>query len=47
VKDNPMYWEQSESRHATAKVLAAVALAVWIGIAVAGRWIAYFGNIES
>lgn len=47
VKDNPMYWEQSESRHVTAKVLAAAALAVWVGIAVAGRWIAYFGNIES
>jgi outer membrane protein W len=47
VKNDPMYWELSESRHATAKVLAAVALAVWVGIAVAGRWIAYFGGIES
>lgn len=47
VKADPLYWEQSESRHTTAKVLAAAALAMWIGIAVAGRWIAYFGNIES
>jgi uncharacterized membrane protein len=47
VKSDPMYWEASGSRHATAKILAAAALVMWLGIAVAGRWIAYFGTIET
>lgn len=47
VKNDPMYWEQSDRRHLTGKMLAALALALWVGIATAGRLIAYMGAIES
>jgi hypothetical protein len=47
VKSDPTYWEQSGSHQSLGRVLAAIALALWIGIAVAGRLIAYMGTIES
>ena len=38
---NGQYWEQSLARRASAKVVAACSLVLWIGVAMAGRWIAY------
>ncbi len=35
------YWEQSSRRRISARVIAAVSLALWIGVVLAGRWIAY------
>ena len=35
------YWEQSPVRRVSAKVIAAVSLVLWIGVVLAGRWIAY------
>jgi hypothetical protein len=35
------FWEQSGGRRALAKVVAACSLLLWIGVAMAGRWIAY------
>ena len=34
-------WEQSMSRRLTGKVIAALSLALWVGVVLAGRWIAY------
>ena len=41
VKKDPNYWEQSVERRKMAHVLATVSLVAWIGIAAAGRLIAY------
>ena len=35
------YWEQSAARRLSGKVIAAVSLVLWIGVVLAGRWIAY------
>ena len=35
------YWEQSSGRRISARVIAAVSLVLWIGVVLAGRWIAY------
>jgi hypothetical protein len=35
------FWERSPGRRAAAKVVAACSLALWIGVVLAGRWIAY------
>lgn len=35
------YWERSLARRLSAKVVAACSLVLWIGVAMAGRWIAY------
>jgi len=35
------YWENAPSRRATAKIMAAISLLLWLGVALAGRWIAY------
>ncbi len=34
-------WEQSLSRRLTGKVVAVLSLALWVGVVLAGRWIAY------
>jgi uncharacterized membrane protein len=47
VKHNPMYWEESDGRQAAGKLLAALALVLWLAIAAGGRLIAYMGAIES
>ena len=41
VKRDPRYWEHSPERRSMAKLLATVSLMLWIGIAAAGRLIAY------
>jgi uncharacterized membrane protein len=46
IKKDPSYWERSQERQNLARVLATVSLALWIGIATAGRLIAYVGAIE-
>jgi uncharacterized membrane protein len=46
IKKDPSYWERSAERQDLARVLATVSLALWIGIATAGRLIAYVGAIE-
>jgi len=35
------FWERTRAREIAAKVVAAVSLLLWIGVAMAGRWIAY------
>ena len=35
------YWESTGGRQLTAKVIAVVSLLLWVGIILAGRWIAY------
>ena len=35
------YWERSSGRRLSARVIAAVSLVLWIGVVLAGRWIAY------
>ena len=41
VKKDPNYWERSPERRKMAQVLASISLVLWIGIASAGRLIAY------
>ena len=38
---SPGFWEQSRGRRASARTIAACSLLLWIGVAMAGRWIAY------
>lgn len=40
VKD-VRFWEASRGRRASAKLIAALSLLLWIGVVMAGRWIAY------
>lgn len=35
------FWERSPWRRASSKAIAAVSLVLWIGVVMAGRWIAY------
>ena len=35
------FWERSTGRRVSARVIAAVSLVLWIGVVLAGRWIAY------
>lgn len=35
------FWEQSRGRRASARTIAAFSLLLWIGVVMAGRWIAY------
>ncbi len=35
------YWERSLARRVWAQLIAAVSLALWVGVVMAGRWIAY------
>ena len=37
----PGYWEASRGRSICARVIAVVSLAMWVGVVLAGRWIAY------
>ena len=37
----PGYWEASHTRRNGARVIAATSLLLWLGIVLAGRWIAY------
>jgi hypothetical protein len=38
----PGYWEASRGRAISARVIAVVSLAMWVGVVLAGRWIAYW-----
>ena len=40
-KRETAYWEGSTGRRVTARVIAAVSITLWIGVVLAGRWIAY------
>jgi hypothetical protein len=35
------FWERSPGRRVSAKVIAGVSLLLWLGVVLAGRWIAY------
>jgi hypothetical protein len=35
------FWERSPWRRVSSKAIAAVSLVLWLGVAMAGRWIAY------
>ncbi len=41
IKHNLDSWEQSPTHQLTAKLTGFVSLILWVGIVVAGRWIAY------
>jgi hypothetical protein len=40
IKDRE-FWEASPGRRAMGKVVGAISLALWLGVMMAGRWIAY------
>jgi hypothetical protein len=44
VRRNSVYWEREPSRRRLSVVFAALTVALWLSIAVAGRWIAYVEN---
>jgi hypothetical protein len=39
------FWERSGARVATTKLIALVSLTLWVGVIVAGRFIAYVGDL--
>ena len=41
LKQNPDFWEFSQSRRRLGQLIALVSLALWVGVIFAGRWIAY------
>ena len=41
VRHNPGFWDNRGPTSATTKALAVCSVFVWVGIAVAGRWVAY------
>ncbi len=38
---DPSVWERSRGRRVSSKTIAFVSLVLWLGVAMAGRWIAY------
>jgi len=38
---DPGFWDRSRGRRVSARVIAAFSLILWIGVVLAGRWIAY------
>jgi hypothetical protein len=38
---NPRLWDEASAARTSAKLIAAVSLVLWIGVVLAGRWIAY------
>jgi len=40
-RSEPDYWEKYLSRRVQSRVIALVSLALWVGVIMAGRWIAY------
>ena len=40
-KREPGYWERTAARLISARVMAVVSLLLWVGVVLAGRWIAY------
>ena len=38
------YWESTDGRKTTARVIAVASLCLWVGIVLAGRWIAYMNT---
>jgi hypothetical protein len=41
IATDARFWERSRGRRASARIVAAFSLVLWIGVALAGRWIAY------
>jgi hypothetical protein len=41
VSVDPGFWERSPRRRRAARLIAALSLALWLGVVLAGRWIAY------
>jgi hypothetical protein len=41
VAHDPEFWERSGGRRTTARLIALCSLMLWIGVVLAGRWIAY------
>ena len=40
-KNKPGFWEQSATHLTIGRGIAAISLALWVGVILAGRWIAY------
>jgi hypothetical protein len=40
-RHEPGYWERTAARLLSARVMAVVSLLLWVGVVLAGRWIAY------
>jgi hypothetical protein len=40
IKD-ALFWERSRGRRVSARIIAGISLLLWIGVVMAGRWIAY------
>jgi hypothetical protein len=41
LRRDPDYWDKSAQHRATARVVGAVSVLLWVGIIIAGRWIFY------
>jgi hypothetical protein len=41
LRKNPQFWEVTDTRKRTAKLIAVAAMPLWVAIVCAGRWIAY------
>lgn len=41
LRRDPSFWHASAARRRSARVIAALSLALWVGIVFSGRWIAY------
>jgi uncharacterized membrane protein (DUF485 family) len=46
IRRDPRYWELSPQRRQTGHILATISLFLWVGIAAAGRLIAYLGDVK-
>ena len=40
-RTEPGYWELTAQRRGSARVIAAISILLWLGVMMAGRWIAY------
>ncbi len=41
ISREPEFWERSLGRRVLGRVIAGISLALWVGVVLAGRWIAY------
>jgi hypothetical protein len=41
LRRNPNFWESTRARRRAGQAVAFVSLALWVGVILSGRWIAY------
>lgn len=45
LRRDAAFWQQSSTRRLASKLLSGASFSLWIGVVVAGRFIAYIGNL--